>query len=251
MKGIERDIMFAIGILLIGLIFLVVFLEKLGTDLWKTNFDEKALQAQVDNQEKELKEMYNSYSKNDGGFDAYEASILVAKVIEYTWRDCYNICDDEKELFTGFFVKYPINFVKDMDCSSYPRSSGDKIYPDIRLIKGMCSLTDIGTDKTKKVDEWTVTAWGLANTTMCSNYKLSSKEDSKQWGNGVCDGDASTTGKKCADFCDRSKDVDKIDWQGGIMNKGNKYSNIRIAYNPDTNWNPLTEEPKIIVKEIS
>lgn len=253
MKGLSLPlntlvIIVAFVIMLAAAIFYVI---SGNNSLLNINFNERALQATVEMQEKELAKLYDDYKNNDGGFDAYEISILMAQAIEYTWRDC-NACKDEKELFTGFFATHPINFSKDMDCGNYHVGKSD--YPNIAKIRGRCSAADIGADKTKKVDEWTVTAWGLsANTQMCGNYKLSSKEDSKQWGNNPCDGDNEiTSGKKCADFCDRSGGVDKIVWKNGeIMKKGNKYSTVRIAYNPDVDYNPLTEEPKIIVKEIS
>ncbi|MBU3957758.1 MAG: hypothetical protein KKB25_01655, partial [Nanoarchaeota archaeon] len=223
MKGIQFTVLFAIILLVLAAVVYFVWGGNISNLLGGINWSDKVLQNNVENQEKELQKLYDDYKSNDGGFDAYETSILLAKAIEFTWRDCYNICKDERELFTGFFLKNPIDFSKDMDCDSYPISGGDKIYPNIFYIKGRCSAADLGVDKTKKVDEWTVTSWGLANATMCTSYKLSGSEDNKQWGNTPCKGDSeiSESGKRCADFCDTGGwGADKIDWQAGIMQKG-------------------------------
>lgn len=233
MKGIQFNIIIYLALFLAALaIVILIVVNNVGPNLWGLAWGEKALQANVENHENELQKLYNDYKDNDGGFDAYETSILLAKAIEFTWSDCYQRCKDERELFTGFFAKNPIDFNRDMDCTKLTR------------IKGKCSAADLGTDKTQKVDEWTVTAWGLlANSEMCSNYRLSN-EDNKQWGNDNCGAhDVAAPGKKCADFCGRSPGMDKVGWDAGIMTKGNKYSTIRIAYDP--------EGPKIMVREIS
>lgn len=254
MKGIQFQILFAIILLVLALIVVFVWGGNIGNMLVGIKWSDKVLQNNVDNQEKELQSIYDDYKNNDGGFDAYEISIILAKAIEFTWNDCYNLCKDERELFTGFFLKNPIDFSKNMDCGSYPASSGDKVYPSIGKISGWCSTSDLGVDKTKKADEWTVTIWGLGNTAMCSNYKLSSNEGSKQWGNSNCGSmDVSKGGKKCADSCDKSgAGIDKIDWQAGEIQKGSKYGNIRIIYTPNAGAiMGIGGEPKIIVREIS
>jgi len=255
MKGIQFTIIFAIILLVLAAVVYFVWGGNISNLLAGINWRDKVLQNNVENQEKELQKLYDDYKSNDGGLDAYESSILLAKAIEFTWTDCYNICKDDKELFTGFFLKNPIDFSKDMDCSNYPVSGGDKVYPKILYIKNSCSQADLGADKTKKVDEWTVTKWGLsANSEMCSNYKLGSNEGNKQWGNTPCSGDNEVkSGKKCADFCNTDgSGKDKIDWQAGIMQEGNKYGNIRIIYSPNAgSIFGIGGEPKIIVKEIS
>lgn len=233
-------ILFAIIILVLALAVYFGFGNILNTNLNSIAWTDKALQVNVENHEKELQKIYDDYKGNDGGFDAYESSIMLAKAIEYTWTDCYNICKDERELFTGFFLKNPIDFNKDMDCDNYPISSGDKVYPSIGKIKLHCYDS-----RTNNVDEWTVTAWGLSgNTKMCSNYKLSN-EDNRQWGNSICSNDKN--GDECRTFCDASgAGIDKVDWQADEMKKG-KYGNIRIIYNPGG----LLSKPEIIVKEMS
>lgn len=233
--------------LVLGLILAALWGDDIMRLLAKNRPDEKVFQSNVKNYEKTLLEEYEKYDSNDGGLDAYESSILLAKAIEYAWRVCYNKCDNEREPFTNFFAKHPLNFIKDMDCSSYPKSGSGKTYPSISRIGVMCSAADLGTDKTKKIDEWTVTVWGLsANTEMCSNYRIS-EEDNKQWGNGDC-GSSDVSGYKCSSFCDRSgAGMDKIDWKAGEASKGKAYDNIRIIYVPE-GW---VSNPQIIVKEIS
>lgn len=214
-----------------------------GNALGGIKWSEKVLQGNVERDEKILQEYYDDYKSNDGGFDAYETSIMLAKAVEFTWRDCYKICKNEKELFTGFFARNPINFNKDMDCGNYPVNGGGKIYPYINKIAGKCSTADLGTDKTDIIDEWTVTVWGLSqNSEICND---------KEWGNKNCGSmDVSKDGKSCADLCDRAGDgLDKIDWKAGAVAKSmiEEYKNIRIIYAPG-GW---TSEPEIIVKEIT
>ncbi len=248
MKGIQNEILFALFLMVMGAIIVFGLWYKTGESLFSTSYSEEVLQQNVENHEKALKGYYDDFKKNDGGFDAYEASILLAKAIEFTWRDCYNICKDERELFTNFFAQNPMEFNKNTDCSKqYPDS-----IPDINRIK---TPVNVCYNNFADVGETTVTIWGLsANTEMCSNYKISG-EDNKQWGNADCGGyflPANPNKHYCNEFCDKGRwDADKIDWQAGKMEKGKTYSNIRIAYNPDTNYNPLTEAPQIIVKEIS
>jgi len=255
MKGIQFTIMVAIILLVVALIVYFVWGGYISNMLGGINWSDKVLKNNVDNQEKELQSLYDSFKSNDGGFDAYETSILLAKAIEFTWRDCYNICKDERELFTGFFLKNPIDFSKDMDCDNYPISGGDKIYPNIGKIKDWCFNANA-------ISEMLVTSWGLANTSMCTDYKLSSSEGNKQWGNYECETHFDFSGRLlyCYDFCDRSgKHIDKIDWQAGIVAKGGKYGNIRIAYDPkgEKNYEDILpfgqpfETPQIKVKEIS
>lgn len=231
-------VLFAIIIMVLALVVVFGLGNIISSSLGSIAFSEKVLQQNVENQEKELKLLYEKYRDNDGGFDAYETSILLAKAIEFTWRDCYQICKNERELFTGFFAQNPIDFNRDMSCNQYQNKE-----PDINEISGICENS-----KLSKVDEWTVTAWGLnPYTQMCGNYKLSG-EDNKQWGNENCEGDNEVArNNKCFAFCDRDGGfVDKIDWQAGVMKKGKKYDSIRIIYIPEG----LTKT-KIIVKGIA
>ncbi len=239
MKGLQFAVLAAIIILIVLLVIVFVWGNNIGNLLGGINWSEKVLQGNAERDEKILQEFYDNYKSNDGGFDAYETSILLAKAIEFTWRDCYKICKDEKELFTGFFAKNPIEFNKNMDCNNYPVSGGGKIYPDISRIRGKCSAADLGTDKTQIIDEWTVTAWGLSqNSEICNN---------KEWGNDNCGSmDVEEAGKSCDDLCDRAGDgLDKIDWKAGEIAKSSSgYKNIRIIYTPG-GW----LKPEIIVKK--
>lgn len=248
MKGVTMVVTFAIILLVLALIIVFVWGGNISNMLGGINWSDKVLQSHVENQEKELQKLYDDYKNNDGGFDAYESSILLAKAVEFTWTDCYNICKDDRELFTGFFLKNPIDFSRDMDCNNYPISGSGKIYPIIGKIRETCWSAD-------RVTELEVTAWGLAAyTEMCSNYKLNSNEGYKQWGNADCSYHFSTVPEKyCADFCDTGGwGADKIDWQAGEMQKGSKYGNIRIIYSPKAGSTfGIGGEPKIIVKEIS
>lgn len=244
MKGIQNEVLFAMGLMILGGLIVFGLLYKTGESLFGTSYSEKVLQQNVENHEKALKGYYDDFKKNDGGFDAYEASILLAKTIEFTWRDCYNICKDERELFTNFFAQNPIEFNKNTDCSK--QYSGGK--PDINRIK---TPVDVCYNNFIDVGEVTVTIWGLsANTEMCSLTF-----DDNIWGNADCGANylpANPNKHYCNDFCNKGGlGADNIDWKAGKMEKGKTYSTIRIAYNPDTNYNPLTETPQIIVKEIS
>lgn len=239
MKALSMTTLVGIIILIVVLYIVVVVADIMRGGLGNISYWEKTVQASAEMQGQELLELYNKYYNNDGGFDAYEASIILAKAIEFTWRDCYNICRGDKELFTNFFAEHPIEFSKDMDCSKYP--TGDD-YPDIGRIqieKAKCHKS-----KSSTVDEWTVTAWGLkANTEMCENYKL---KDGKNWGNYKCSGDI--TADKCDDFCDVSNaNKDYIEWEGKEMKKGNSYSDIVIKYSPAKGI-IFKSEPKIIVE---
>lgn len=250
MKGIQFTVMFAIILLVLAAVVYFVWGGNISNMLGGINWSDKVLQNNVENQEKELQKLYDDYKSNDGGFDAYETSILLAKAVEFTWTDCYNICKDDKELFTGFFLKNPIDFSKATDCSKqYPGG-----IPSINKIK---NPVDVCYNNFIDVSEVTVTIWGLsANTEMCSNYKLSNNEGNKQWGNADCGGDFIGTSPNkhyCNEFCDKSgAGIDKVDWQAEKMQKGSKYGNIRIIYSPKAGAVlGIGGEPKIIVKEIS
>jgi hypothetical protein len=242
--GLEITTIILIILLIVAFAAGIGFVNISSAQLGGVNFWDKALQLSVEQHEKELNDMYVTYKGNDGGFDNYEASIILAKAIEFTWKDCYGVCKGYQEPFTVFFATHPINFNKDMNCKSYPKGED---WPDIARIGEWCGKVNLNI-----VDESTVTAFGLsANTDMCGSYKYrdATRDKDVQWGNYQCNGDF--IGFECRMFCDRSElHIDNVDWQAGTMNKGSTYSNIRIGYTPEEGL--IFKNPaKVAVKEIT
>lgn len=241
MKGMDLPVnkTFGMAIFIIVLLLVVVFIFMIpkalgGIDPLKQSQINDAKVKQLE----DLGAFYDSFKKTDGGFDSYEASVLLAKVIEYTWEDCANFCESKMDIadFTNFFLTHPITLSKTLDCDTlyvYDKDTEHKISKG--RISGYCKEADIGDDKTETADEWTTTIWGLyRNSVMCTNYFA----DGYQWGNFNC-GSAETPNIKCNPLCGKGVDwtreitQDRIKSWEGAMTKGNSYSNIRVLYNPD------------------
>ncbi|MFZ3077595.1 MAG: hypothetical protein WA139_04020 [Candidatus Aenigmatarchaeota archaeon] len=241
MKGMELAInetfVLAITIIVALVVFGLVFMIPTtlgGVNTLKQNQINDATAKQLE----DLGAFYDTFKKTDGGFDSYEASVLLAKVIEYTWEDCANFCESKMDIadFTNFFLTHPIVLSKTLDCGTeyvYDKDTEHKISKN--RISGYCKAADVGDDKTETADEWTTTIWGLyRNSVMCTNYFA----DGYQWGNFNC-GSAETPNIKCNPLCGKGVDwtreitQDRIKSWEGAMTKGNSYSNIRVLYNPD------------------
>lgn len=255
MKGMELPVnkTFGMAIFIIVLLLVVIFIFMIpkalgGIDPMKQRQIDEAKVKQME----DLSAFYNTFKKTDGGFDSYEASVLLAKVIEYTWADCANFCDKTMDItdFTNFFMTHPIILSKQLDCETqyvYDKDTEHKISKD--RISGYCKDTDLfGADspsksKTTRADEWTTTIWGLRqNSVMCTKYMA----DGEQWGNMNC-GDSETGKIKCTPLCGTGKDwqifgigreitQDRIKSWDGVMTQGKTYSNIRVVYNPDCTY---------------
>lgn len=214
-----------VGIILFVLILAVIFFN-IGniSDLLKgiDVFDEKGLQMRVEDQVKELDSYYNEYCKDD--CDPYRASVLIAKAITFLWKDCYKqpVCEKNPvsvDPISGYFMRKQIKLTKKVDCKDYSM-----------YISGWCTSTEIGTDKTDRVDEWTVTIWGLAANTRLCEYKLPG--ENKIWGNNDCKYEVPKTDKNCDDRCSADNRISLFQEQ---MVVGQTY-NIQINYNKDSNW---------------
>lgn len=233
------------------IVLLIVVYQASGSPLIAERGLTAAEQMQFDNQKAEqlkaLKGYYSSFMKTDGGLDSYEASVLIARAVEYTWRDCSQFCREEGDIpeFTMFFADHPIVLSKKLDCGNeYEYAEGEKYQISKNNIRGMCSDADLGVDKTERVDEWTVTAWGLKNS-LCKNFIV----EGKQWGNGDCANgyildDSDNTNKKCKSFCatsgehDFAREItsDRIKGWIGTMEFEKSYNNIKITYDPDCTY---------------
>ncbi len=206
----------------------------------------RGLGGTIDKQLDDLENYYNLFKKTEGGIDSYEASVLIAKAIEYTWRDCSGACREPQDIadFTNFFATHPITLSRQVECiedggTEYKYEDGNTgIYKS--RINGICSRDVLETDKTGTVDEWTVTMWGLLkNSVMCTKLRA----DGEQWGNYECGGgDSVRSDLKCNPNCGSGKDTsheitqDRIkNWEGG-MNVGKSYRNIKVTYDPDCTY---------------
>lgn len=252
MKATEIPINAILVLLLILAVLAIAIYTAFGqpsiADRGISALEQRKFDNQKADQLKELNGYYSSFMKTGGGLDSYEASFLIAKVIEYTWRDCNGFCSQAGDIpeFTRFFADHPIILLKKLDCQKEYEYEKGEIYEIWKLnnlnnIRGMCSKDDLGVDKTERVDEWTVTAWGLQNT-LCKNFIV----EGKQWGNGYCANgviidDADITKYKCADFCAKAGFTDKVHeitsdrikaWDK-TLELGKSYSNIKITYSPD------------------
>lgn len=234
---------FGMAIFIIVAILVVIFIFMIpkalgGIDPLKQRQIDEEKVKQLEN----LNGYYDAFKKTDGGIDSYEASVLLAKAVEYTWKDCVNFCEKTTDVsdFTNFFATHPITLSRTLDCDTpyvYDKDVENKYKISKDRISGFCKDVNIGVDKTKTVDEWTTTIWGLRqNSVMCTNYKA----DGYQWGNMYCgDEDGVKTNLKCSPLCGIGKDwvneitQDRIKEWDGIMTVGNTYNNIEIVYSPD------------------
>ncbi len=243
---------FSIGPILVLFLILAVLAIAIYTAVGEPSIAERGLSAleqrnfdsQKADQLKQLEGYYSTFSKTDGGLDSYEASYLIAKVIEFTWVDCNGSCRDNGDIpeFTRFFEGHPIILSKQLDCNAdyvYEKGTDPNYEISKNSIRGICSPAETGVDKTKTVDEWTVTAWGLKST-LCRNFIV----DGKQWGNAWCLGDGGVN-NGCSSFCakagfgDWGREItsDRIkDWIGGDLSFGKIYGDIKVTYIPDCTW---------------
>ncbi len=250
----EMDTSSLITLALIVLVLIVIYLIITNDNRLLGGVDAASQRNFDDNKAKQLEELegyYNTFKENDKnseGFDSYEASFLIAKVIEYTWKDCSGFCKEAGDIpeFTNFFADHPIKLGKVLDCN--PNSEYPENFPIKKAdIRGLCSDSDLGISslissppsKTNRADEWTVTSWILRKS-LCRNYKV----EGYQWGNAWCYGDSDTS-EKCISFCataglqDWSREItsDRIkDWKGNMDEFGKTYSNIKVTYIPDCTW---------------
>lgn len=264
MKAQSPAIYSVAAIVLVVLVAMILFTLAGGTAKGFAGIDPLKERQFSDNKASQLKELESIYStfksndKNNEGFDSFEASFLIAKVIEYTWKDCRMLgCKDAGDIpeFTNFFIEHPIKLGKTLDCD-YVNNEYPSGFPIKKAsIRGLCADSDVfdssllskivskavGVDsKTERADEWTVTMWGLLKyTNLCSGYIV----DGELWGNGNC-GDSDNfvnTDKKCASACAKAgaRDwvneitSDRIRAWSGEMNLGKIYSNIKVTYTPD------------------
>ncbi len=241
-KGLQFIVI--VSIILLVVILLVAFgaiINPANSALNSVNFWNKTLELSVEQHTKELNDYYNMYQKNDGGFDNYESSILLAKAIEFTWKDCNGVCKEYQEPFTAFFATHPINFNQPTVCLNYPRGED---WPDISRISSYCD--DF---KQQYVDEWTVTIYGLlANTNMCTSYKF----NNNQWGNSNCgaaDMKSRTPDISCSALCSHGDYVDWPDTAGRMEKDKPAYGNIIIGYMPEEGI--IFKNPAKITVEIS
>jgi len=205
-------------IILVVIVLLIVFIIIFGVGLpaLQQGFDpwrERMQQKKIETYEKELKKLCLEYDEdadisNGCEVDTYEASVILATAIYYTWLDCHKgRCADGTDFFHQFFVEKPIKIISSVDCSQVPLS-------------GFCDPSETGVDKRSVVDEWTVTVWGLRKhfPNFCEDF-----------GNDNCGGYESgiSNGKKCGDVCG---DNDVISAWNRAMSKGNTYSDIKITY---------------------
>lgn len=204
-------ILILIACLIIG-ILVTGSLQKLlqGVDV----LSEKALQMRVEDQIKELNNFYEDFCKKD--CDPYRASVLIAKVITYLWKDCYKnpACENNPAYvfpLSNYFSDHPITLTKKVNC-------------DIYALAGWCTPTEIGTDKTDKVDEWTVTIWGLAANTGLCNEKL---PGGGTWGNDDCKYEAPL--KKCSQRCSGGNRISLFEEQITV-DPTKTYNKISINY---------------------
>lgn len=259
MKAQSPAIYAVAAIVLIVIVAALLFTFAGGTAKGLAAIDPLKERQFNDNKAAQLKmlesiyDTFKSNDKNNEGFDSYEASFLITKVIEYTWKDCSGFCREAGDIpeFTNFFLDHPIKLGKKLDCD-YEKSEYPSEFPIRKAsIRGLCTDKDIGntgvifgTDtKSETVDEWTVTMWGLLkNTNMCSSYYV----DGYIWGNGDCGSSEKYVNdyKKCASGCakagplDSGREIssDRIKGWEGKMEKGMIYGKIKVTYDPDCTW---------------
>ena len=202
-------------IILLVIVLLVVFIIIFtigfpalegGFEPWKKRMQQK----KIETYEKELTELCKQYDEdadlsNGCQVDTYEASVILATAIYYTWLDCHKgRCEDGTDFFYQFFAEKPIEINDSVDCTQVPLGT-------------FCVAS-----KKSVVDEWTVTVWGLRKhyPNFCEDF-----------GNSDCGGfDVSSSGKGCGDVCG---DGDVIKSWNRAMSKGNTYNNIKIEYKTD------------------
>ncbi len=236
--------MSTIIIIVLAILMLVIYLGitnifKNSTESITNDWTKYTTKYEQDNYLNNLENSYNSYAED--GFDSYEASALIGEAIEYAWKICYKRCKSETALFSNFFVDHPIKIAKQLDCTD-----ASKTQADLSIIKDdYCNAKSIGTDKTKVVDEWTTTIWGL----LAQNRLCGSETKEGEWGNSDCGSsdDDISKGKKCYDRCKGTPEKDdRIKWKGK-MEMGKDYT-VEIMYNPDDSILPLKGKPVIKVK---
>lgn len=207
-------------IILLVIVLLVVFIIIFtigfpalegGFEPWKKRMQQK----KIETYEKELTELCKQYDEdadlsNGCQVDTYEASVILATAIYYTWLDCHKgRCADGTDFFHQFFAEKPIILTEAVDCTQVPLS-------------GFCDPSETGVDKRSVVDEWTVTVWGLRKhyPNFCEDF-----------GNNNCGGfDVSSSGKGCGDVCG---DGDVIRSWNDAMRTRSTYRNIKIEYKTD------------------
>ncbi len=232
-------VVIGIIVLLVAVLLLSTVIKTLG------GVDEQkqyAINSEKKKQAESLNEQYGLFMRTDGGLDSYEASVLLAKAVEYTWKDCANFCKEETDIsdFTNFFATHPIIISKALECdNAYDYEKYGEQKSEYKISKGsikdICTSGQLGADKSEIVDEWTTTIWGLRrNSEMCTNYFA----DGYQWGNYECNGEAPNY--KCKPNCGIGVDKippertqDRIQEWSGVMVKGKAYNNIKVIYSPD------------------